>query len=91
MSDLLRERETTIVFNDDETTASLWSASPRFQKQMERLGISPTKTAQRDGSVSCLYVVPRKWIKVRKSKIYSDEQREKMASQAKASFAKGQP
>lgn len=43
------EMETTIVFNQEEDVAMVWSASPIFQRKMERIGIEHYKAGKRDG------------------------------------------
>ena len=96
MTDINLERETTIVFNEAEDHASLWSASPLFQRKMERLGIAPTRIAERErGQISCWYEVPRSWIKVKLPirRQLTEEQRNKMADTARRTFSKrlGQP
>jgi hypothetical protein len=78
MSDLQYERETTIVFNEEENEAMVWSASPSFQRRMRKLGVEPYKTAQRErGEQSCWYKVPKTWVKLSPPRhmVLSDEQR----------------
>ena len=91
ISDLKIERETTIVFNEAEDAAMIWSASPRFQRAMGKIGVEPYKTAGRErGEQSCWYKVPREWIHVRKPKQrqLSPEQRQNMADRARSMFRK---
>lgn len=90
LSDLKVEQETTIVFNEAEELAVIWSASPSFQRKMTKAGITPTKTAPRErGAISAWYEVPRKWVRVKKpiQRILSEEQRKEMSERAKVRFS----
>ncbi len=88
-TDLQYERETTIVFNEAEDKARVWSASPIFHRRMAKYGILPTKTSERErGEQSCWYEVPRSWVKV-KPKVQREitlEQRERMSRLASERF-----
>lgn len=89
-SDLKLEQETTIVYNEAEPDAMLWSASASFQRRMAKLGIMPYKTAPRErGAQSAWYRVPRQWIKVKPpiAKQLTEEQRQKMRDTARSRFA----
>ena len=70
------EQETTVSFNDEEQVAQIWSASGVFQHRMERLGIVPLKMATRpDGGKNCWYEVPKQWVKLRKPRERTEEQK----------------
>jgi hypothetical protein len=64
MSRILIERETTIIYNEAEDHALLWSASPIFRRRMQKLGIEPYKTAQgadgTDTEGSAYFRVPKR-------------------------------
>lgn len=90
-NDIRLERETTIVFNEAEDLASVWSASPVFQRRMARLGVQPSESAARErGIVSCWYNVPRSWIRIRPpiQRQLTEEMRLKMAETARRTFSK---
>lgn len=66
MTTLRYERETTLVYNEEEDLAMVWSASPTFHRHMERIGVEPYKVDNRkDGERGCWYKVPKTWIIVR--------------------------
>ena len=66
LADIQYERETTITFNDGEDEAAIWSAQPKFQRKMGKLGVSVLKSSSGDrGRVSHWYRVPKSWIKVK--------------------------
>jgi len=65
-TDIQYERETTIVFNEAEPKAYVWSASPLFQRKMKKCGIESHKEAEGErGRTSCWYLVPKTWVKVK--------------------------
>ena len=94
MSDLKLERETTIVFNEAEDEAMVWSASPSFHRKMQKLAIEPYKTATRErGEQSCWYHIPRVWVRISRpiQRQLTEEQRQKMAETARRVFSKNPP
>ena len=72
MARILSEQETTLTFNEDEAHVLVWSASPRFHREMEKLSIEPYKVdpRRRSGNESeesrwyripkCLRIRPRR-------------------------------
>jgi hypothetical protein len=91
MSELKLERETTIVWNEAEAEAMIWSASPAFHRKMAKLGIEPYQEVGRGGRErSYWYRIPSVWVRVRapKRRVLTDEQRQKMAEVARRSFSK---
>lgn len=60
------DRATIITFNEEQDHALVWSCSALFLKHMKRRGFEPYKTdLAADGTLSCLYRVPKKLISVR--------------------------
>ena len=93
-TDLQLEQETTIVFNEGEDTAEIWSASPSFQRKMTKIGVMPYKMASRErGQQSCWYTVSKRWIRVKPplQRQLTDAQRQKMAETARRTFSKRLP
>lgn len=88
------ERETTMTYNEEEEDALIWSASPTFQRKMEKMGIPHYKSGMRDGlpvEESRYYRVPKSWVKVRlprKMPELTEEQRKERADQTRARFTK---
>jgi hypothetical protein len=80
---LRQEKETTFVFNEEDKEASVWSASFIFQKKMAKLGIVPTRTDSRQDAVSHWYIIPKKWIKIRKPRVMTEKQRQKLVERGK--------
>ena len=74
------ENETAITFNEEEPHAVVWSASPLFQRHMQRTGVEPYKIDARVDSQSCWYRVPKEWVRVRPPRKVqlTDEQRAEM-------------
>lgn len=73
------ERETTITWNEEEDEAMVWSASPLFQRRMDRLGIGYYKSSEREGTEeSRYYKIPKGFvgiIRTRKKRELTEEQR----------------
>lgn len=88
------ERETTIVFNEEEGHALVWSASPVFQRRIEKLGVPAYKTESRGEAgvaESRYYKIPKPWVKIRlphKTPDLTDEQRKARAEATRARFSK---
>jgi len=72
------ERETVITFNDDESKATVYSCQRPIWTKMEKLGVEPTKTFRQGGlPIAYQYEVPKRWIKISKTRVVSEEHREK--------------
>ncbi len=68
------ERETIILFNEEEDTASVWTASEVMYRRMRKMGYEPTE----DNDRSATFEVPKKCVsvrKVRKPKVLTEKQR----------------
>jgi hypothetical protein len=65
------ERETTIVYNEQQKTAVIWSASSVLQRRMEKLDVKPQKKL----GEGCWYEVPKSWIKVSRPRQVSEAQK----------------
>lgn len=81
------EQETIILFNEAEQTAIVDTCNKRLRKQLaqycsENLGCSLIS----EDDTHAKYVCPKSWVKIRKPRQLSDEQREKLASRAKQNF-----
>ncbi|MBQ3381013.1 MAG: immunoglobulin [Oscillospiraceae bacterium] len=83
------ERETIVLYNQKEPTASVYTHDPKLQKKLRRLSekypdlIYPEKNVRPD-AVS--YIVPKKCICIREP--YSPERRRVQSEQAKAAGRK---
>lgn len=88
------ERETTISFNEEADLALVWSASPKFQRRMARLGIEPYSKKpmlEEGGKVSCYYNVPKSYVRIqqpRKKLNLTDEQRKARGEAMRVRFTK---
>lgn len=72
------ERETIICFNEAEPTAEVFTYNGRMLRDLAKLTKERPDEAQmiRDnGSGGMTYHVPKKWVKIRASRILSDAQR----------------
>lgn len=83
------ERETLILFNEEESTAIVSTYNERLRN---RLADFATKSDDccliNKGDGYEEYRIPKSWIKINLPRQYSEEQREKMAERAKVNLAK---
>lgn len=74
---LRREREMVILFNEEEATASVWTASEAVYRRLRRLGYVPSEDNER----SATFDVPKREVRLprpRRGRAMSEEQRERM-------------
>ena len=78
------ERETVIVFNEEESTAIVGTYNEKLKHRLfEYLSKSNDCTLIKSNDDYVEYSVPKKWIKVNMSRQYTDEQRQAMAERAR--------
>lgn len=80
------EQETIINFNEAEKTASVYTHNAALIRKLDRLCIErPNEVKRCDGGhdISPEYIVPKKYVKLNAPPLYTDEQRAKMAENAK--------
>lgn len=76
------EKETIIVFNESDNDAEIFTHNGRMLRELEKLitdrpdDVQHVKDNDTGGST---YRVPKKWVKIRASRILTDEQKEKAA------------
>jgi hypothetical protein len=88
------ERETTITFNEEADLAFVWSASPKFQRAMAKLGLEPYSKKSIEGGlgVGCYYNVPKSYVTIklpRKKLTLTAEQRKARGEAIRVRFKKG--
>lgn len=66
------ERETTILMNDEDDYAIIWTCQRKIMNIMKRRGVKPIRQDE-DGA---RYKVPVKWIKISPPRKASKKQRE---------------
>ena len=76
------DRETVIVLNEEENTASIWTASEQMYRKLKRLGFYLVEDRDR----SATFEVPKRLVSIRKERILSDSQREALRQRGKAGF-----
>ena len=88
MSDLSNyERETIINYNNEESTAQVFTYHRALQNTLNKLiGVNPDISVLRSGDEWTEYIVPRTWIKISPPRQvnYTDEQRAAMAERLAA-------
>ena len=64
------ERETTITFNEADSSAHVWTASEPVYRRLKKQGYEPVEDSER----SALFKVPKKRVNIRKPITTSDKQ-----------------
>ena len=83
------EQETIILFNEGEPTATVETFNRRLRKQLDQYCAENVECTLVYTNDECAkYVCPKSWVKVRKPRQLSSEQREKLALRAKQNFHK---
>lgn len=84
------ERETIILFNDEETTATVETCNKAWKNKMRALCAQNAECSLIFEDEHCeRYVIPKKWVKVQIPRKLSEEQRRKMQETARERFHKG--
>ena len=87
------ERETTIIFNEEEPTASIWTCSPVMMRKLDKLCEDAPETYKcvlfNDKTPAKRYEMPKRYISFRKpvERVMSDEQRAASSERMKAMMA----
>lgn len=82
-----QERETIIVFNEEESTAEVDTCNKALIKQLDSLSEKmPNVVVIGEDEHGKRYRLPKKWVKIRNPRQYSEEERAKMAERAKERF-----
>jgi len=83
------ERETIILYNEAEKTATVDTCSPALMRRMDQYCAEhPECSLVRKDEYGAKYVCPKKWIKVRLPRQLSDAQRREMALRADHNFGR---
>lgn len=69
------ERETIINFNEEDDTASIWTASETVYRRLRKLGYMPSE----DGERHAVFTMPKREVKLpRPKRAVSEAQRERL-------------
>ena len=74
------ERETIVLFNDAEDTATVYTCNKALQRRMTRL---KCKVKQTEGE-GITYEIPKKWVKISPPRKMSEEQKKASSDRMKA-------
>lgn len=84
------ERETIILFNDEEATATVETCNKAWKNKMRALCSKNACCSLIFEDEHCeRYLIPKKWVKVQIPRQLSEEQRKKMQESARERFHKG--
>ena len=90
----LYERETILLFNEEEKTASVETFNSAMLRKLQQLAKDRPADCRmdRDYKNGCKrYIIPKRWIKVNAGPVLSAEQRAKKSNTAKALFSSQTP
>ena len=72
------EQETIINYNQEEATCEIWTADKALQRRLDKLCLeSSIITRENRDEYFKRYICPKKWIKVKKPREYTGENRVK--------------
>ena len=81
------EKETIIIFNDSEKTASVYTCNKSLKNKLDRFCSEEKEfTIIREDEYSKTYMVPKKCVKIFKPPKFTEEERERMSLRAKERF-----
>ena len=78
-SGIKSERETIITYNEDEPLAQIWTASEVTDRRLRKLGLQVIEEGERHSVFTC----PKSLVKVRKARVLTKEQRDRLSAQIK--------
>ena len=84
------ERETVIIFNDEEATAIVETCARKWKNRMRALCSRNSDCCLVFEDQHCQrYRIPKSWVKVHFPRQYTDEQRQKMKERALNALQRG--
>ena len=87
-----QERETIIVYNEMDKAAEVFTYRGTLIRQLDALAKERPDEVTRERETAeggVTFTVPKKWVKIRASRIMTDEQREELSRRARESFGRG--
>lgn len=89
----LSERETVFNFNDGEKTAYIFTYNDYLKRRLSKLAKECPEDVRlietfNDDPPAVSYEIPKKWIKIRRPRVLSAEQKERAATLARENLAK---
>lgn len=88
---LLRvEKETIVLFNEEDATASCFTYNVKLINRLSRLVESrpdECKLAKDNGAGGLFFEFPKSWVRINPTRQYTDEQRAALAERMKANLS----
>ena len=74
------EQETSITYNKDEDTATIFTSNPKDIRKLDKLSSQRSNDMKLEAStdLSRTYSIPKKWIKIVPNRILTEEQKEEI-------------
>lgn len=83
------EKETVIIFNEEESTANVCVCNSTMRRRLAEYSSENTDCCLVNSHEEFdEYIIPKSWIKIHPPRQYSEEQRQKLAERARENLAK---
>lgn len=83
------EKETIIIFNEAEDTACVYTCNEKLSNKLATLAKNSKECVlTKKDKLSVEYNLPKTWVKINKTRQYSDEARRAMSERAKENLIK---
>lgn len=84
------EQETIFLYNQEESTASVYTHDRALINRLDKLcEKSPCITVIKSTNNCREYICPKTWVRVTPPRVLSDEKRQELAKRARTNFAAG--
>lgn len=83
------EQETIINYNQGEDTASIYTHDPKMLRKMAQFAREDSTVVEVKHSEDWVeYYFPKRWVKIQRPRVISEENRQLMAERARKNFVK---
>lgn len=83
------EKETIIIYNEAEDTACVYTCNEKLRNKLEAFSKSSTECVlEKQDRISAEYKLPKAWVRINKSRQYSDEAKQAMSERAKINLSR---
>ena len=83
------EKETIVLFNEEEPTANCFTYNVKLLNRLARIADSrpdECRLVKDNGAGGLTYEIPKSWVRVNPSRAYSDEQRAALAERMRSNL-----
>ncbi len=85
----LEERETIILYNEADDTATVYTHNAALKRKLAGFASASTEAVkEKEDDYAVTYRLPKKWVKINKTVVLSDEEKARRAEIARAMVKK---